>query len=172
MAVVRGRVDGEEYTGLSTDIKPTKRIAIGTIFKELDTGFEYRFNGNNWINLVSIIGNRVWDSEELAWVAMTQPVIKTDSLTVAGSMSVTNFPSPQQVSGTVSTDIPQLTLRVDDTTDENVIYLGEAAVGSAEDASAWRIKKIDMNVGVITKWAEGVSTLTHKWSDHTTLNYS
>lgn len=173
MAVVKRKIDGDEYIGLFTDVKPTKRIPIGTIFKELDTGLDYRFNGSSWINLVQVIGNRVWDSDQLAWVAMTQPIIKTDSLTVAGSMSVTNFPDPQSISGTVSTESTALTLRLDDTSATlNIMYLGEATVGSAEDASAWRIKKINMITGVSSKWAGGVSTFTNKWSERTILSYS
>ena len=43
--------------------------------------------------------NKVWDTSSLSWVAMTQPLIKTDSLTVAGEMSISNFPASQAVTG-------------------------------------------------------------------------
>lgn len=43
--------------------------------------------------------NKVWDTSSLSWVAMTQPLIKTDTLTVAGSMSVSNLPASYPVTG-------------------------------------------------------------------------
>jgi hypothetical protein len=36
---------------------------------------------------------QVWNASTLAWEAMTQALVKTDTLTVAGSMSVSNFPA-------------------------------------------------------------------------------
>jgi hypothetical protein len=40
------------------------------------------------------VQNNVYDASPLvlAWVPMTQPLVSTDTLTVSGSMSVTNFP--------------------------------------------------------------------------------
>ena len=120
----------------------------------------------------SIQKNYVFDFDNLAWVCMSQPLIKTDELTVAGSMNVTNFPATQEVSGTVQAEATQLTLRLDDTSEENIMYLGEAVAGSAENASIWRIKKINMVTGLVTKWANGVATFVNKWSEHLILNYS
>lgn len=37
-----------ELSGLSTDTKPTEEIQVNTIFKELDTGDRYYFNGTTW----------------------------------------------------------------------------------------------------------------------------
>ena len=111
------------------------------------------------------------DPNVLAWVSMTQPLIKTDQLTVAGSMNVTNFPATQEVSGTVQTE-STLTLRLDDTSEANIMYLGEAVAGSAENVSVWRIKKIDMATGLVTKWANGAATFVNKWSERLILGYS
>lgn len=36
-----------EYRGLSTDIKPTKRVGNGSIFIEMDTGKVYIFDEEN-----------------------------------------------------------------------------------------------------------------------------
>ena len=102
----------------------------------------------------------VWNTASLSWNAMTQPVVKTDELTVAGSMEVTNFP------------VTELTLRLDDTSEANIMYLGEAATGSAENTFSWRIKKINMVTGLVTRWANGAATFINKWSEHLTLNYS
>ena len=57
MAVVKEKVDQDIYIGLSTDAKPTKRIAIGTVFRELDTGLEYRYNGDN----TEEVGNKIFN---------------------------------------------------------------------------------------------------------------
>ncbi len=37
-----------EYLGLSTDTKPTKDVAVNSLFLELDTGNVYYFNGEAW----------------------------------------------------------------------------------------------------------------------------
>ena len=36
------------YTGLSTDSKPTANIEVNSIYLELDTGNFYFFNGTTW----------------------------------------------------------------------------------------------------------------------------
>lgn len=43
---------------------------------------------------------RVWDDNALAWTVMTQPLIETDEVTVAGSLAVSNWPATQAVTGT------------------------------------------------------------------------
>lgn len=37
-----------DYTGLSTDVKPTFNIQINALFLELDTGIFYYFTGESW----------------------------------------------------------------------------------------------------------------------------
>ena len=156
----------EELWGLSTDEKPIG-LPYSSLFKEMDTQEEYVYTPSGWIPNISEMASKIWDTDSLSWIAMTQPLVKTDSLTVSGSMSVTNFPATQEVSGTVQTE-STLTLRLDDTSQVNIIYVGEATVGSAENASAWRIKKIDMTNGIVTKWAMGVTTFTNKWTERIT----
>jgi len=53
------------------------------------------------------------------------------------------------------------------------IYLGEAAVGSSESASTWRIQKITQ-IGTVLEilWANGNSNFNNTWDDRTTLSYS
>ena len=41
-----------EYKGLSTDIKPTD-CTVNSLFLELDTGYFYYFDGNDWLKLKS-----------------------------------------------------------------------------------------------------------------------
>lgn len=51
---------------------------------------------------IAFVGAMVWDTDSLSWVKMGQPVINTDSLTVSGSMTVSNFPETQTIDGEVS----------------------------------------------------------------------
>lgn len=37
-----------EYSGLSTDAKPTENVGVNSLFLELDTGDVYYFNGTDW----------------------------------------------------------------------------------------------------------------------------
>ena len=157
----------QEFVGMSTDDKPTD-VPLQSLFKELDTQNQYIFTDFGWLLISDKVSNKVWDSDLLSWIAMIQPLLKTDQLTVAGSMAVTNFPATQAVSGSVQTESTQLTLRLDDTSETNIIYVGEAITGSAENSSVWRIKKVDMTSGIITKWAGGVNTFTNKWSERIT----
>lgn len=48
MAVTRNLNGPHEYLGLSTDNKPTARVAINSLFLELDTGDVYYFDGSTW----------------------------------------------------------------------------------------------------------------------------
>lgn len=38
----------KEYSGLSTDEKPTENVGVNSLFLELDTGDFYYFNGTDW----------------------------------------------------------------------------------------------------------------------------
>jgi hypothetical protein len=39
-----------DYMGLSTDTKPTD-VAVNSLFLELDTGYFYYFDGENWVKV-------------------------------------------------------------------------------------------------------------------------
>lgn len=88
----------QEFVGMSTDNKPTD-VFLQSLYKELDTQDQYIFTDYGWLLTSDKVSNKVWDSDLLSWVAMTQPLLKTDELTVSGSMAVTNFPTTQPVSG-------------------------------------------------------------------------
>jgi len=65
-------------------------------------------------------------------------------------------------------------------TDITTTYRGEATIGSATTAAAWRIRRIrtDDNTGgdMIEVWAESggsaTSSFIFKWTDRLTLTYS
>ena len=63
--------------------------------------------------------------------------------------------------------------RIDFITD-NELYKGEAAVGSAESSSVWRIRKITIagDSDITEVWASGTSTFDKIWADRATLIYS
>lgn len=52
-----------------------------------------------------------------------------------------------------------------------LIYLGEAAVGSAEGAAVWRIRKIDLNNPISVKWA-GTGIYDQIWTNYAGLTYT
>lgn len=57
---------------------------------------------------------------------------------------------------------------------EDVIYRGEAAIGTSEGAASWRIRKIAIAAdGDITEtWAGGTSDFNKAWNLRTTYTYS
>ena len=53
----------------------------------------------------------------------------------------------------------------------SVDYMGEAAVGTATSAAAWRIKKIDSTTGIVIQWA-GTGIFDQVWDNYASLSYS
>ena len=53
-----------------------------------------------------------------------------------------------------------------------ILYLGEAAAGSATSAAAWRIAKIDTTTQVAITWADGNTNFDNVWNDRAGLSYS
>ena len=66
----------------------------------------------------------------------------------------------------------QLALRIDDTTTANVTYVGKAAIGTATDAAAWQIHKLDETSGLIQTWADGDANFDNVWDNRAGLSYS
>ena len=68
--------------------------------------------------------------------------------------------------------------RTDEEAGGDVIYVGEAAPGTADSASLWRIKRVtftldgDGDTDSVTEWADGDSTQNNIWDDRLTLSYS
>lgn len=61
-----------------------------------------------------------------------------------------------------------LDLRVDDTSETNAIYIGDAPRGSATSDPYWRIKKIDETNGLVISWADDNSEFDNVWDNRTT----
>ena len=57
----------------------------------------------------------------------------------------------------------------------DIDYVGEAAIGSATAAEAWRIKKIDSTSGIVIQWAGddagSAGTFDQVWNNRATLDY-
>ena len=109
---------------------------------------------------VNKVASYVWDSVNLVWVKDTG-----GGGGGGGGGVVTQ--------GTVPwvTDDRQLALRFDSSASP-VLYLGQAAPGSAESSAVWRIQKIDTSSGVSMTWAGGAATYTNAWSNRASLSYS
>lgn len=69
--------------------------------------------------------------------------------------------------------IHKMLLTYDD--DDNVVYIGLAKAGTAEDEEEWQIKRMsydgDDNL-IAVEFASGVISFTHVWDDRTTYAYS
>lgn len=57
---------------------------------------------------------------------------------------------------------------------DSVLYRGEAAVGSSESSSVWRIRKITIasDNDISETWADGVATFNKVWTDRLTYTYN
>lgn len=56
--VITGQKTYYEYAGLSTDTKPTDKVATGSLFLEVDTGDVYAYDedGKKWWKIASLGG--------------------------------------------------------------------------------------------------------------------
>lgn len=96
---------------------------------------------------------------------MTSVVAITEPFSGGGSGSVTQGTVPWVV------DDLQLALQFDSSASP-ILYLGQAAPGSATSAAVWRIQKINTTSGVAITWADGAATFTQVWDNRASLTYS
>lgn len=89
--------------------------------------------------------------------------------TINGAVPIVN---PDGSSISVSTTTTNYATRVDDTTTENVTYLGKASIGSATSGALWQIQKIDETAGTIITWADGNDSFDNIWDNRASLTYS
>lgn len=52
-----------------------------------------------------------------------------------------------------------------------ITYIGEAAIGSATSASAWRIKRMNTASGIVITWADDTSAFTKVWDSRASYSY-
>ena len=108
--------------------------------------------------------NKIWNTSTLAWEAAT------GSLTGGASVSVSNFPANQAVSGTVTANPTQYAEKVQ--VETNYIYWAEAAVGSLQASSVWRVRRISTADPYTTTWADGNTNFDNAANNLTALSYS
>ncbi len=114
------------------------------------------------------------DTETLSTVTNTEnnnvvvEVPTTTILVAAGAQGPQGPPGP---SGGEE-DVPYA--KQTDFVTDDLIYRGEAAVGSLTSASAWRIRKLVIGVDgdVSETWADGNANFDNVWDNRLSLSYS
>jgi hypothetical protein len=82
-------------------------------------------------------------------------------------------PVTEQVPGTLPTSGASLALRTDNPSAGAITYVGDAAVGAATSAAAWRIKRITVSGDLATvEWADGNQNFDNIWDNRASLTYS
>lgn len=107
---------------------------------------------------VNKVANYIWDSGSLSW-------IKSTGGGGGGGGSVTQGSTPW------IEDSVQVAMRFDGASSPT-LYYGEAAPGSSESASVWRIQRINTSSGVTIQWAGGSAAYNQAWSSRASLSYS
>lgn len=96
-------------------------------------------------------------AENEAGTALLRPQIDADgNLKVTGGSSATS----------------NYAVKIDDTTTDNVTYLGKASIGSITSDAVWQIQKIDESAGTTITWADGDASFDNVWDSFSSLTYS
>jgi hypothetical protein len=61
---------------------------------------------------------------------------------------------------------------LDNYSTSNIIYVGDADIGSATSSAVWRIQKIDKTTGIVITWADGDDFFNNIWDNRLSLTYS
>ena len=118
------------------------------------------------------IANYVWNTDTLSWIPQSQgsgggPTSDVNVLNTVGLTDTQLRASPVPVVVNPVT----YTSRVDDT--GTTIYIGLAALASADGSSVWQIKRLTQEgTQLVTKWANGTNTFTNSWTNRASLSYS
>lgn len=144
----------------AVDVSPITKI----LKEEMPKAFERA------IKLIPRVELPETDNSELlqAWEGISEQLVSIENATrmkpLPGSMTISNL---DEVTNALPSNAPKKTL-IDKTTTTDVIYIGEAAIGTATSAPTWFITKVDKSSSPIsiTFAAEGDSTAT--WDDRAT----
>lgn len=126
-------------------------------------------NSNDPVNISENklhIAQYIWDTNTLTWIKQTGT-----SGAAGTNVSVTNFPATQQIAGDVGSVV--FAKRYEQV-DNTLAYLGDAAIGSNEGSSVWRIQKLDFTAegNVTITFADGNDNFDNIWSNRASLSYS
>jgi len=107
------------------------------------------------------IKNLVYNSTTMEWEAQTS----------SGSGGGGGGPIDADTSS-VETRSKGLATQIDQAT-ANLMYVGEAAPGSAASSAVWRIKRMSQSGDQTTiEWADGDSGFNNIWNNRASLSYS
>lgn len=82
------------------------------------------------------------------------------------------IPSESNKFQKVYDESPPLTIRIDETSETSVTYIGHAILGSITSSEVWRIKKIDETGSVtIITFADADDNFDNIWDNRTSLSY-
>jgi len=100
----------------------------------------------------------------------------TSFKTSSGNLTYVETESDGSIPVTVvaggSTTIDYAT-KIDDTSTTDVIYIGNAAIGSSGASGVWQIKRLDTSSLALDKtWAGGSDSFTNIWNDRVGLTYA
>lgn len=62
-------------------------------------------------------------------------------------------------------------IRLDETSTINTVYVGYAVISSITSDPVWKIKKIDTTSGADITWADGNNNYDNIWDNRTILTY-
>lgn len=125
----------------------------------------YGYDLNEQINKS---GMYQWDPDSMTWVRFEGISLNAENINI--DLTSTNALLEDLIEAVQAGTTPPAK-RLDDSADP-VLYLGEAAPGTAENASAWRIQKIDMTSGLTITWAGGSAAYVNRWDQRLSLSYN
>lgn len=89
----------------------------------------------------------------------------------AGDTELATEAKQDAIIAAIQESYPSLAVRLDDSNDP-ILYIGKASIGSATSSSVWQIAKLDTSSGLIKTWADGDSLFNNKWDDRASLTYN
>lgn len=110
--------------------------------------------------------------EESAYTLIVQPPTELKTVIQPPNEVKTTLLIGQGPSGPPGGEEMKYTKRID-FVGNNVIYKGEAAPGTLQDAPNWRIRRLTIiNEDIIEEWADGTAEMNKVWSSRDTYSYS
>jgi hypothetical protein len=147
-------------------INPATEETVSGLLKASDLTFD---TGSLQVKVTSLpaAGNSFSDSLGVAKSGLVDADrhVQVDVL----SSTLPSSASTETTLQTISFGGFKFTLRL--ATVGDVDYVGEASIGTATSAAAWRIKKVDSTTGIILQWA-GTGVFDQVWDSRATLSYS
>jgi len=59
-----------------------------------------------------------------------------------------------------------------DPTNDPILYLGKAPIGTTTSDAKWQISKLDTSSGFVKTWADGDADFDNVWDNRTSLTYN